>query len=144
MQTGTKCISKLKGIIFASLNIRRLISKTDDLSVLLTRSNLDFLQKTVLDGNIRDVCLELEGYDMHRLDKNPTVCKASGGGLAIYSNCKYEFEPLNHASVMNRDLEVMWTVLRLKETRPTYLANVYRPPDGDLNSALQTLDEQIT
>ncbi len=33
--------------------------------------------------------------------------------------------------------------LELKETRPTYIANVYRPPDGDVSVFIDTLEEHL-
>ncbi len=41
------------------------------------------------------------------------------------------------------DIEVMWLKFQLPFTRPTYLANIYRPPDGKTEKAIELLEGQI-
>ena len=46
-------------------------------------------------------------------------------------------------SICTPSFEIMWVCLKLKQTRPQYLALVYRPPGGDLDEATRILDDQI-
>ena len=129
-----------------SQNIRSLSSKVDDVSLLLSRSNIDLLaiQETFLDDNTDDSFLSVNKYTLHRLDRDRRTCKKTGGGLIVYTHNKYEFEYVNNWSISDKHIEIMWVKLCLKDTRPTYVANVYRPPDGDLAEAIKVMDEQLT
>ena len=146
MRTNTTLLSELKGITLASLNIHSVSSKVDDISVLLHNGNGDMLapQETFLDSNTPTAYLDVDKYTCHRLDRNRQQGKQSGGGLLFYTHNKYDFEPVDDWSISNKDLEIMWVKLSLTETRPTYIANAYRPPDGDVPEAIRIFDEQIT
>ena len=52
----TQALNNVKGICFASLNIRGLIGKVDNIDLLLKRSNIDYLalSETFLNDNICD------------------------------------------------------------------------------------------
>ena len=145
MRMNTCILEELNGITLASQNIRSLSSKVDDIATLVSRTKLDLLalQEMFLDGNTDDAFIDIDHYSLHRLDIDRLHCKSSGGVLVVYSN-KYEFEQLHDWSISCKSLEILWIKLSLKDTRPTYIANAYRPPDGVLAEALQLLDDQIT
>ena len=42
------------------------------------------------------------------------------------------------------DLEAMWVRLNLPCTRSTYLGNIYRPPSGNIPSAIEHLDANLS
>ena len=45
--------------------------------------------------------------------------------------------------VCTPNIEVIWIQLILKDTRPTFIACIYQPPSGDLESALDTLEDHV-
>ena len=51
-----------------------------------------------------------------------------------------EISPLN---VCNADIECQWIVIRLPQTKPIILCNMYRPPSGNVTNALTILSEAI-
>ena len=65
-------IAMLKGITMASYNIQGISSKIDDVGPLLSRSDLDFmcLQESFLGDHIQCNELEIDGYMLHRLDRD--------------------------------------------------------------------------
>ncbi len=146
MRSNTEILAELKGITLASQNIRSLSSKVDDITVLLRKSQLDVLalQETFLDENTDNLFVHIDKYSCHRLDRDRLNCKQSGGGLVMYTHNKYEFEMVEEWSLSTKHLEIMWVKMCLKDTRPSYIANAYRPPDGDLNEALKIVDDQLT
>ncbi len=100
-------------------------------------------QKTFLNDGTPDVLLEIDNYNMFRLDRDTNVFKKSGGDLVTYTSDKYEVEFINDWSVSTRHLEIMWLKLKLPHTCPTYVANIYRPPSGDIDTALSIIDNKI-
>ena len=145
MTSTIEILRTLKGVTFASQNIRSLYPKMDDIKQFLKKTDLDFLlfQETFLNDGTPDVLLEIDKFNMYRVDRDTTICKKSGGGLIAYTNNKYDVEMLSDWSVSSKHLEVMWLKLSLPHTRPTYVANFYRPPSGELNTAINVIDNKI-
>ena len=79
----TAALSKLKGISFASLNIRSITRKYDDIRSILQRSKIKclLLSETFLNGSITDEELKVPGYNLHRWDRNENSGKFGGEGL---------------------------------------------------------------
>ena len=75
-------LSELKGVTFASYNIRGVISKVDEVNLLLSRSKIDVLciQESMLVHNVVDEALQTSGYDVHRLDRGHICLQQMGGG----------------------------------------------------------------
>ena len=143
--TATALLAGSKGVTFASYNLRGLISKTDDISLLLHRSNLDLLciQESLLTHNHHDDELRVPNYDMYRLDRDTSQGKNSGGGLVTYCHKKYVFEQLHDWSCSTPELEMQWFRLSLPETRPTLIANTYRPPTGNIDTAIEIIKTRM-
>ena len=140
-----KELSFLKGITYASLNICSITRKFDDIKLLLVQSKLDllFLNETWLNNSIGDLELHVPGYTLHRFDRDAGSGKKGGGGLLAFARNHYHFEPLTNWNVCTPDIEAQWLKLSLPQTRPTFLVNVYRPPDGNLNFAINILENKI-
>ncbi len=145
MTNTTEMLRTLKGVTFASQNVRNLYPKLNDIEILLQCSNLDLLllQDAFLNEGTPDICIEIDSYNLFRLDRDRSKCKKSGGGLVAYTSNAYDVEIVNDWCISNRDLEIMWLKLSLPHTRPTYVANVYQPPSGDHNVALELIDGRI-
>ncbi len=72
-----------------------------------------------------------------------SISKRVGGGLPAYIGDQYNVTDMPDWSVSNLNVEIMWLKLSLKDTRPTYIANVYRPPDGDVAEFISIMEEHI-
>lgn len=74
--------SKTKGLLGGHLNIRSIVSKSNQLEHLLSHSNLDFLglSETCPNKCSPEAVLDIPGYNMFRRDRN----KGKGGGLLVY------------------------------------------------------------
>ena len=142
MHMNTNSLSELKGITFGSLNIRSVVSKIDDVATLLDRSKLDVLclQETFLNESTSSAELEVPKYKFFRADGLRDTCKSAGGGLLFYHGSQYEFTSIDEWGVCSRDIECQWVKMSLKDTRPTYIGNLYRPPDGNVDAAIEYLN----
>ena len=138
-------LSKLKGIVLCSLNVRGLLGKIEDIRLLLRRSQVDalLLSETFLHSGISDAELAIEGYTMSRLDRAPNVGKKGGGGLVAYTTTGCDFEYVNEWETSEPNIEAMWLKLKLKDTRDTYICNMYRAPDGTVDDFLTGLETKL-
>ena len=137
-------LQKLRGLSFASYNIRSLVRKFDDVKLLLMRSNLNVLSlnETWLNASIADDEINIPGYNMHRLDRGLGSSKLGGGGVLMYTKMSHTYQHIEW-NVGTSDIEILWVKLSLKLTRPTYIANVYRPPEGNVQFFLEILENKI-
>ena len=60
-----------------------------------------------------------------------------------YIDNRYQFEHISEWDLCTPDVEMLWFKLILKLTRPTYVCVCYRPPDGSLDSYIETLQSSI-
>ncbi len=74
-------LQKLRGLSFASYNIRSLVRKLDDVKLLLMRSDLNVLalSETWLNSAISNDELNIQGYTLHHLDHGLGSSKTGGG-----------------------------------------------------------------
>ena len=82
----TSCdLSGLRGPAIASLNIRSVTNKIDDVKILLARSQLNCLVLTEswLNDSIGDDELEISNYRFIRRDRDAGCHKRGGGGVLI-------------------------------------------------------------
>ena len=140
-----KDICNLRGIDFGSLNIRSLSRKIDEVKFLLKETDLNFLalNEIWLNNSISDCELEIPHYQMIRFDRDLGSGKRGGGGLISYTHLKYQFENLPNWNLCCPGLEWQWIVLKHPKTRRTYICNIYRPPDGKVDTALDLIDNRI-
>ena len=138
-------LSSLKGITYASLNICSLYRKLDEIKLLLHQSKLDvlFLNESWLNQSIGDLELLIPGYTLHRFDRDAGAGKRGGGGLVAYTRNHYHFDEISGWNLCCPDLEIQWIKLSLPNTRPTFLANIYRPPDGNLEAATNIIENKL-
>ena len=138
-------LKSLKGITYSSLNIRSLYKNLDELKIMLNSADLDLLllQETNLNDSHIFSMFNIPRYRFFRADRTRASGKERGGGLAMYAGTKYQITLLENMTKCTPDVEIMWVLLELPHTRNTYIANVYRPPDGNVVSALDIIENDI-
>ena len=138
-------IGKLKGITMAYLNVRSLFKNLDEIGIFLKNSNVDvlLLGETFLNQAVDSIHLQIQGYRLHRFDRDAGSGKRGGGGLAAYIRNHYNFEVLNEWQLCCPDIEYFWLKLNLPDTRPTFISCIYRPPSGNAENALQLIENKI-
>ncbi len=101
------------------------------------------VQETHLNDSHLSECFSIPRYRFHGADRTCNSGKSRGGGLAVYAGSKYHFEYIESHTKCNKDIEIMWVRLDLPSTRSTLIANIYRPPDGNLSNALEIIEKDI-
>ena len=123
-----EALNKLRGVSIACFNIRGLISKKDEIALLLNRSKLDvlILCETFLTAKIDDSEIQVDGYNTHRSDRTDKSGKSRGGGLLIYTSIKRDFCSIPEGIFCDSNIETIWLKMALKRARPTYIIGCYR------------------
>ncbi len=82
-QSFTNSVGKPKGLLGGHLNIRSILSKSEQIQHLLLDSNLDFLclSETWLSQNAPLAALNIPGYNIYRKDREGSK---KGGGVMVY------------------------------------------------------------
>ena len=131
-----------KGIHLVHLNIRSLFCKTkfDMFRQQLWNSNIDImcLSETWLREELTSNIIDIPGYRISRLDRNwsenNTIKK--GGGLCMYisENINFTDSDVKKFNFSSKDIEIHWMVLEFPKMRDMIIANVYRPPQGNVKN----------
>ena len=129
-----------KGITIGHLNIRSLNRKLEEVVRILALGDLEILciSESWLNKSVPDHMIAVNGYNLHRWDRNSDSGKATGGGLLVYYKNHLNVSAISTLNVCTPNLETLWVKLQLKQARPQYIGVVYRPPDGDPDEALET------
>ena len=149
MNTKPCEFSTKKGVHLAHLNIRSLWNKYDTVRQLVTTSDLNVLSfsETWLNTNIDTNMINIPGYSCTRHDRiwyeNNHVKK--GGGLCCYvknshQTSSHDLEPFNMST---KDIELLWTGLKIRNSKKIIIGNIYRPPQGNVKTFCDTLDEKL-
>ena len=119
-----------KGLHVANLNVRHLLSKLDDVSMVLASENgpdILGLCETFLDSTTPDNLISVSDFEILRKDRGCTIDK-SGGGVLLYFrntiNCRRKTE----LEISN--IETLWSEVAFPNSKPFLLCTVYRPPDA--------------
>lgn len=115
--------TKLKGIFGGHLNIRSIVSKTEQLEHLLTGSNIDYLclTETWLTPKTPWFVFTVPGYNVYRRDR----IKGKGGGVLIYVKDSIQSQQI---AIPENNLECVGVKITLSPQMSFAVLVVYRPP----------------
>ena len=119
-----------KGLHVANLNVRHLLSKFDEIGIVLASENgPDILGmcETFLDSSTPDNLISVTNYDFLRKDRSCTINKAGGGVILYYRdsiNCRRKTE----LEISN--IETLWSEITFPNSKPFLLCTIYRPPNA--------------
>ncbi len=127
------------------INIRSLLGKLEDLICIIDKGKLCVLcvSETWLNPFVSSNMIEIAGYDLFRHDRTMDSGKMTGGGVCIYVHKKYNTISREDLNACMPDVEICWILLMLKDTRPTAIGYVYRPPDGNVDNALDIIEANV-
>ena len=126
-------------LTIASLNVRSLVKKMDELRHFVHKHNIDVMcvQESWLSNLIGDSIVSITGYTIIRADRP----NGSGyGGVAIYVREKLEFTQLAFGSTS--DFESVWIRINTSSGVVT-LGNIYRPPRSSRNTFISALENVL-
>ena len=113
-----------KGLHFVSLNVRSLLPKISELSIITQRIRPAALHlcETRLDQTVTDSEIAIQGYHVVRNDRN-----RNGGGVPIYIRSDIAFN--TRLDLMSDSIEAIWVDMLLPKTKPILVGSIYRPPN---------------
>ena len=112
-----------KGVIFGHINACGILSKIDQLKIILRKQFFDIFAVTEskLDHNIDDAEIEIKGYTVFRRDRN-----RHGGGVLFYINDKWSVTNV----ISHEHLEFLSLDIKQLNSPTMKTGVVYRPPDS--------------
>lgn len=134
---------KSKGLHFCNLNIRHILSKIDELRIIMANKNcpeIFGICETFLESNITDNQVAIDGFEFLRKDRSDTINK-TGGGLVLYFKKTIKVKRRSELEVSN--LETIWAEIELPNAKPFLLCTVYRPPNV-LNEWVDLFEEELS
>ena len=143
-------LQKQKGFKMVHLNIRSLLKKIDQLRAVLEGSNIEIftLSETWLHSNIDTHMVQIQGYTAYRLDRktlntNLTTTKRGGGLITYIKNTSLDVYVKDAENMSAKDIEIQWFKIECKHAKTITLANVYRPPSGNLDKAIKIIEKSL-
>ena len=128
------------------LNIRSMAKNFEDLKIFLTQLNYKF----------SFICLT-ETWSKEELVKNTTFslpeyslvyqnreCKDKGGGVCIYAHESFTYKIRKDLSRNTNDLESLSIEVEQNEGKNFILTTLYRPPCGNLNEFMLSLETHLS
>ena len=140
---------KQKGMSIIFWNIQSLYPKFESVKLIIEKLQPDLMcfSEPWLNPLILDSDLEIRNYSMIRNDRKTINDKGNvtrGGVLCIYINKKYKYELLGAEYKYSvKDIETLSIRISIKDTRPIYIASVYRPPSGDVKNGVSYLYDLV-
>ena len=96
--------------------------------------------------------ITLPGFDLFRLDRENGIILSKGGkpkrggGLAIYvkKDLSNYTKILSELSTVSHDLEQLWILIEKPNVSTKIIANVYRPPNGNLPECIKEISNSTS
>ena len=122
----------------ASLNVNSLITKIDEIRLLVKNEKIDILaiNETKIDHKIDDRLISLEDFSLCRYDRS-----RQGGGVALYVRNTVRFKP--REDLPNKSLELICIEVEPPNSNPFIAIAWYRPP-SEPNSCFDSLHENLS
>lgn len=139
----SQIVKQAEGLKIVHLNIRSLLSNLDEVKVNL----LDGCFDIVALSEMWLQCLCLDNLLVNRRDRQTNALNGKtkrGGGIVIYIKNEFDVTAWPLLSVSNSDLELLCISAKLGNNRRTNLFIVYRLPTGNMQLAVDTLNDNVT
>ena len=138
-----------KGIHLLHLNIRSLFCKNkfDMFKEQMSNSKADIicLSETWLKEGLTTNIVNIPGYRMTRLDRNwlENNSLKKGGGVCTYisENINFTDTDVCKFNKSSQDIEIQWLTLKFPKMKDMIIANIYRPPQGNVKNFCKCLKD---
>ena len=133
------------GITILHWNSRSMYHKYDEILHLVEGSNCEFLflSETWLSDDVNDDMIKIPGYQLLRQDRNEKSDKQRGGGVCVYHKNRFVVTRMDELSFCSPDVELLTIKVKLKNTRDIYYSCVYRPPSGNVERFIETMENVL-
>ena len=137
-----------KGFKMIHLNTRSLFKKIDQLRLTLCTKIIYIvtISETWLSDKMDTRLIDIEGYRSFRQDRGDgAAVKVRGGGLITYikNDPGLDVYVQEEQSLSNRHIEMQWLQITRKHAKNILLCNIYRPPEGKVELAIQHLENAL-
>ena len=133
----------LKGLHLVNYNSRSLHAHRHDIRIYVEDSGIDCftLSKTWLRDKLPDSQYQVPGYNILRIDHDTTQPESNskGGGLLMYIAEDIACSSPLDIGYNDKDLELQYTLISKGNFKQIHLLNLYRPPDGDIDTFMEYL-----
>ena len=111
-------------MLFCHLNIRSLVSKLDELQVIIQgcKGLVLGISETWLNEGVSDAEVKIQGFRMYRRDRG-----TRGGGVLAYVT--EDIISMRRHDLEVTDIEALWIEVRMRRKR-ILICNIYRPPNA--------------
>lgn len=141
-------VKAYKGTKVVHINIRSLVPHFEEIESILADGVLDLLiiSESWLHSRVSDSLVSVNNYQLFRLDRRVQLPNGSikrGGGVCIYAKNDHSVTTWPHLEKSNSDLELLSVTCKKGNNRKINLHAVYRPPTGNVQSAINQIRENI-
>ena len=151
MDATETCPTSSRGFHIAHLNVRSMNNKLLELYSYVRNLKFDVftISETWLNEAFPEELLYIDGYNLLRLDRSWKEENVShvkkGGGLAIYikQDLHVSLDKLKKFNVSTKNIEVQWVEVNMENSRNIIIGNIYRPPQGDINTCCDFLTDTV-
>ena len=149
---GLNDIMNSKGIHITHLNIRSLMNKWETFKIQLGNSNFHILGISItwLNDMIPTNLITLSSdYTFYRNDRKWTDLNLNtpkkGGGVGLFINSKLNScgDALARMNICSKNLESQWVIIKQPHCKQIVIGNIYRPPQGNIDSFIEILEENV-
>ena len=121
-------IFKKKSLHILHLNINSLLPKIDEIRFIAKQSNASIIgiSESKLDSSILNSELDIDEYNLVRLDHSRRVVEGGGGEVTC---CIRRSLSYNHKSSFCCNIESIFTDIFLPKSKPILVGVLYWPPD---------------
>ena len=122
------CVTKLKGLKIASLNVNSLLKHIDEIRHLLFKFPFDIFainESTIVDS-ITDGEISTSGFNLIRKDRS-----RAGGGVALYIRESLSY--IDRNDLVPDRLEMLCAEITRPFSKSLFVCTWYRPPNSDMN-----------
>ena len=148
-------IGNKKGMHMAHLNVRSIVNKWDNIKANFMNSGIHILSfsESWLHNQLPDNLFHLgDDYTLVRLDRiwndsnNTNYPPKKGGGVCTFIKNSLDFSESSFAYLNKsiKDIEIQWISISQKPNKTILIGNCYRPPQGNIDVFLDTIEEQLT
>ena len=139
-----KDIQKMKGIKMVHLNVRSLFNKLDQIKTNFKHFDVIVISETWLGPSIPDAALSIPGFNLMRQDRNHPEGKR-GGGLCIYIKTIYRLDLIDDCfNQVTENYEFIGISIKHPNIKPFNVIGIYRPPNGNQQTFVKYLNDNIT
>ena len=150
---GLDEMNMTKGMHLGHINIRSITNKWDVFKTQFLSTNLHILtiSETWLNEKLPSEFYKLtNNYTFLRNDRNWSdeghLNIKKGGGVALYvkNSLNYSDVDFIHLNTNNKNIESQWVSIKQPNSRTILIGNVYRPPQGNIETFIQVLEDILT